>query len=76
MLPFFSGAKNETAVLGGTAAPAGFSPVLMRTKRDPLGSQAKLITVSLRLSTTSTGTPFSFTRKISRLVARDFLDLE
>src|SRR3954471_11422283 len=72
----FSGQKKDTAVFGGTADCAGTSPVVIRTKRFPFGSQAKLITVSLMVSTTSTGTPFSRTRKISRFVARDFLDLE
>jgi hypothetical protein len=72
----FSGQKKATAVLGGTAvAPTG-SVVVMMTNRSPLGSQAKLITVSLIVSTTSTGTPFSLTRKISSVVAIDFLDLE
>lgn len=76
-LPFaFSGQKNDTDVLGGTAvAPTG-SVVVIMTKRSPLGSQAKFITVSLIVSTTSTGTPFSLTRKISSVVACDFLDLE
>jgi hypothetical protein len=72
----FSGQKNETAVLGATPEPATASPVVMRTNRSPFGSQAKLMTVSLIESTTSTGTPFSLTRKISRFVAMDFLDLE
>ena len=72
----FSGAKNCTEVLGRTFEPATASPAVISTKRSPLGSHAKLMTVSFRLSTTSTGTPFSLMRKISRFVARDFLDLE
>lgn len=72
----FSGQKNETAVFGGTAVAATTSVVVIRTNRSPFGSQAKFMTVSLIESTTSTGTPFSLTRKISRFVARDFLDLE
>src|SRR3569833_1144678 len=72
----FSGQKKETEVLGGTAVTPTGSVVVMMTKRSPFGSQAKLITVSLMVSTTSTGTPFSLTRKISRVVACDFLDLE
>src|SRR5436190_7219244 len=71
-----SGQKNETAVLGATVEPVGASPVVIRTNRSPFGSHAKFMTVSLMQSTTSTGTPFSLTRKISRLVARDFLDFE
>lgn len=73
----FSGQKKETDVLGGTAVgTSGASAAVIRQKRSPLGSHAKLMTVSLIESTTSTGTPFSRTRKISRFVARDFLDFE
>lgn len=71
-----SGQKNDTDVLGGTAVFASTSAVVMSTNRSPLGSHAKLMTVSLIVSMTSTGTPFSRTRKISRFVARDFLDFE
>src|SRR5947207_1427877 len=72
----FSGQKNEMAVLGATFEPETASPAVIKTKRSPFGSQAKEMTRSLMLSTTSTGTPFSFIRKISRLVARDFFDFE
>src|SRR2546421_5705493 len=64
----FSGQKNDTAVLGATFEPGTASPAVIRTNRSPLGSHAKFMTGSLMLSTTSTGTPFSFTLKISRLV--------
>ncbi|KAK5635516.1 hypothetical protein RRF57_011227 [Xylaria bambusicola] len=72
----FSGQKKETEVLGGTAVGPAGSDVVMMTNRSPLGSQAKLMTVSLIVSTTSTGTPFSLILKISRVVACDFFDLE
>jgi hypothetical protein len=72
----FSGQKKETAVLGATFEPATASPAVINTKRSPFGSQAKFMTGSLMLSTTSTGTPFSLTLKISRFVARVFFDFE
>ena len=72
----YSGQKKETAVLGGTAVTPTGSVVVMIANLSPLGSQAKLMTVSLMVSTTSTGTPFSLTRKISSVVACDFFDLE
>ena len=75
-LLIFSGQKNETDVFGGTAVVMTTSAVVIKTKRSPFGSHAKLMTVSLMESTTSTGTPFSLTRKISRLVAKDFFDFE
>ena len=72
----FSGQKKDTAVFGGTAVAATTSAVVIKTNLSPLGSQAKLMTVSLIESTTSTGTPFSLTLNISRFVASDFLDFE
>src|SRR5690606_35494533 len=61
--------------LGGTAVGPVGSVVVIMTNRSPLGSHAKLMTVSVTVSTTSTGTPFSCTRKISSVVACDFFDL-
>src|SRR3569833_895966 len=72
----FSGQKKETEVLGGTAVTPTGSVVVMMTKRSPFGSQTKKKTETKKETTTTTDTPKTKTRKISRVVACDFLDLE